>query len=102
MAKLSKEQLIMPSVELNFGFQIDSGKQRLLELNDDLLKKIEAGESVFVSFSFEKKNIEITCSKKIRGEDEESVVLCTDKKTYDIKLSNKQPTATSTRHNNSG
>ena len=50
MAKLSKEQLIMPSVELNFGFQIDSGKQRLLELNDDLLKKIEAGESVFVSF----------------------------------------------------
>merc|ERR1712168_1208418 len=69
MAKLDKGQLKMPSVELTFGMQIENPNQRLLELNDDLLKKIEAGEELY-----------------IRGEDEESVVLCTDQKTYDIKL----------------
>jgi len=69
MAKLDKTHLNMPSVELTFGLNIDNANQRLLELNDDLLAKIENGEQLF-----------------IRGEDEESVVLCTDKKTYDIKL----------------
>ena len=49
MAKLEKSHLTMPSVELKFGLQIDNPKQRLLELNDDLLAKIEAGEDIFVS-----------------------------------------------------
>ena len=50
MAKLEKSHLTMPSVELKFGLQIDNPKQRLLELNEDLLAKIEAGEDIFVSF----------------------------------------------------
>ena len=51
MAKLDKDQLKMPSVELTFGMQIENPNQRLLELNDELLKKIEAGEELYVSFS---------------------------------------------------
>lgn len=51
MAKLEKSHLTMPSVELKFGLQIDNPKQRLLELNEDLLAKIEAGEDIFVSLN---------------------------------------------------
>ena len=49
MAKLDKTHLNMPSVELTFGLNIDNANQRLLELNDDLLAKIENGEQLFVS-----------------------------------------------------
>ena len=49
MAKLDKAHLNMPSVELTFGLNIDNANQRLLELNDDLLKKIENGEQLYVS-----------------------------------------------------
>ena len=75
MAKLEKTHLTMPSVELKFGLQIDNPKQRVLELNEDLLAKIEAGEDIFVSLDRQKLALSLKWCFwsffQIRGEDEE-------------------------------
>jgi len=69
LAKMDKSTLKLPSVEIEFGHEIDTSQYRLLELNADLLQQIEAGAELF-----------------IRGEEDESVVVCTKDVTYDIKL----------------
>merc|ERR1712179_481532 len=68
-AKLDPETMTHPSVKVKFADQIDTTTLRLVQLNSDLQQKIESGSELF-----------------IRGESEDSVVICTDEKTYDIKL----------------
>jgi len=68
-AKLKKTELQLPSVSIQFGTHIDNSNLRLLELNKDLLQKIENGQDLY-----------------IRGDVDDSVVICTNDTTYDVKL----------------
>jgi len=68
-AKLKQSELQLPSVSIQFGTHVDNSNLRLLELNKDLLEKIENGQDLF-----------------IRGDVDDSVVICTNDTTYDVKL----------------
>ena len=69
MKSLKIQKLQLPSVSIQFGTHIDNSNLRLLELNKDLLQKIENGQDLY-----------------IRGDVDDSVVICTNDTTYDVKL----------------
>ncbi|XP_043923494.1 sister chromatid cohesion protein DCC1 [Protopterus annectens] len=68
-AKLKQEEL-MPTVHcMSFSESITSGDYCLLELNDVLCKHLESGKSLV-----------------IKGDKDEHAVLCSEDKTYDVKI----------------
>ncbi|KAG1973922.1 sister chromatid cohesion protein DCC1 [Pimephales promelas] len=69
IAKVKEEDLQPITYCLSFGDNVSSGDYCLLELNDALCKHIEAGKSLV-----------------IRGDKDEHAVLCTEEKTYDLKI----------------
>ncbi|XP_065116856.1 sister chromatid cohesion protein DCC1 [Paramisgurnus dabryanus] len=69
IAKVKEEDLQPTSYCLGFGANVSSGDYCLMELDDTLCKHIEAGKSLI-----------------IRGDKDEHAVLCSDDKTYDLKI----------------
>ncbi|XP_068616496.1 sister chromatid cohesion protein DCC1 [Brachionichthys hirsutus] len=69
IAKLKKEDLQNTIQCLSFGENVSSADYCLMELDDVLCKHIEAGQSLV-----------------IRGDKEEHAVLCSDDKTFDLKI----------------
>ncbi|XP_036393887.1 sister chromatid cohesion protein DCC1 [Megalops cyprinoides] len=69
IAKLKEEDL-QPTVHcLSFGENVDSGDYCLMELDESLCKHIECGKSLV-----------------IRGDKDEHAALCSEDKTYDLKI----------------
>ena len=66
---MSKKQSIGKKIEICFCIFLKFPFFRLLELTPDLLKRIESGTDLI-----------------IRGDDEDSVVLCTEDATFDVKM----------------
>ncbi|XP_052361241.1 sister chromatid cohesion protein DCC1-like isoform X7 [Oncorhynchus keta] len=69
IAKLKENDLHNTSHCLTFGESVSSGDYCLMELDDTLCKHIEAGKSLV-----------------IRGDQDERAVLCSEDKTYDLKI----------------
>uniref|UniRef100_A0A8C5N951 Sister chromatid cohesion protein DCC1 n=1 Tax=Gouania willdenowi TaxID=441366 RepID=A0A8C5N951_GOUWI len=69
IAKLKEEDLNETIQCLSFGDTVSSADYCLMELDDTLCKHIEAGHSLV-----------------IRGDKDERAVLCTEDKTYDLKI----------------
>ncbi|KAL7886451.1 hypothetical protein AOLI_G00041720 [Acnodon oligacanthus] len=69
IAKLKEEDLQAVTHCLSFGENASSGDFSLMELDDALCRHIEAGKSL-----------------TIRGDKDEHAVLCSDDKTYDLKM----------------
>uniref|UniRef100_A0A4W5KC54 Sister chromatid cohesion protein DCC1 n=1 Tax=Hucho hucho TaxID=62062 RepID=A0A4W5KC54_9TELE len=69
IAKLKENDLQNTIHCLTFGESVSSGDYSLLELDDTLCKHIEAGKSLV-----------------IRGDQDERAVLCSEDKTYDLKI----------------
>uniref|UniRef100_A0A673HJ85 Sister chromatid cohesion protein DCC1 n=1 Tax=Sinocyclocheilus rhinocerous TaxID=307959 RepID=A0A673HJ85_9TELE len=69
IAKVKEEDLQPVTYCLSFGDNVSSGDYCLMELDDTLCKLIEAGKSLI-----------------IRGDKDEHAVLCTEDKTYDLKI----------------
>lgn len=69
IAKLEEDDLHNTVQCLSFGDNVSSGDYCLMELDDNLCKHIEAGDSLI-----------------IRGDKDERAVLCTGDKTYDLKI----------------
>ncbi|XP_020504649.3 sister chromatid cohesion protein DCC1 [Labrus bergylta] len=69
IAKLKEEDLQKTIQCLSFGENVSSADYCLMELDDNLCKHIEAGQSLV-----------------IRGDKEERAVLCSGDKTYDLKI----------------
>ncbi|XP_060906925.1 sister chromatid cohesion protein DCC1 [Labrus mixtus] len=69
IAKLKEEDLKKTIQCLSFGENVSSADYCLMELDDNLCKHIEAGQSLV-----------------IRGDKEERAVLCSGDKTYDLKI----------------
>ncbi|XP_047455359.1 sister chromatid cohesion protein DCC1 [Mugil cephalus] len=69
IAKLKEEDLQGTIHCLSFGENVSSADYCLMELDDTLCKHIEAGQSLV-----------------IRGDKDERAVLCSDDKTYDLKI----------------
>ncbi|KAK5862552.1 hypothetical protein PBY51_017934 [Eleginops maclovinus] len=69
IAKLQEEDLQNTIHCISFGENVSSADYCLLELDDTLCKLIEAGESLV-----------------IRGDTDEHAVLCTNDKTYNLKI----------------
>ncbi|CAN9514019.1 unnamed protein product [Ophioblennius macclurei] len=69
IAKLKEEDLQKTIHCLSFGDNVSSADYCLMELDDSLCKHIEAGHSLI-----------------IRGDKDERAVLCTEDKTYDLKI----------------
>ncbi|XP_029958694.1 sister chromatid cohesion protein DCC1 [Salarias fasciatus] len=69
IAKLKEEDLQKTIHCLSFGENVSSSDYCLMELDDTLCKHIEAGHSLI-----------------IRGDKDERAVLCTEDKTYDLKM----------------
>uniref|UniRef100_A0AAR2LVW7 Sister chromatid cohesion protein DCC1 n=1 Tax=Pygocentrus nattereri TaxID=42514 RepID=A0AAR2LVW7_PYGNA len=69
IAKLKEEDLQAVTHCLSFGENASSGDYSLMELDDTLCRHIEAGKSL-----------------TIRGDKDEHAVLCSEDKTYDLKI----------------
>ncbi|XP_056617849.1 sister chromatid cohesion protein DCC1 [Triplophysa dalaica] len=69
IAKVKEEDLQSTAYCLTFGDNVSSGDYCLMELDETLCKHIEAGKSLI-----------------IRGDKDEHAVLCSDDKTYDLKI----------------
>ncbi|XP_026140198.1 sister chromatid cohesion protein DCC1 [Carassius auratus] len=69
IAKVKEEDLQPVTYCLSFGDNVSSGDYCLMELDDTLCKHIEAGKSLI-----------------IRGDKDEHAVLCSEDKTYDLKI----------------
>lgn len=69
IAKLKEEDLHSAIHCLKFGDNVSSADYCLMELDDSLCKHIEAGQSLI-----------------IRGDKDERAVICTEDKTYDLKI----------------
>ncbi|KAA0703087.1 Sister chromatid cohesion protein DCC1 [Triplophysa tibetana] len=69
IAKVKEEDLQSTAYCLTFGDNVSSGDYCLMELDETLCKHIEAGKSLI-----------------IRGDKDEHAVLCSDDKTYDMKI----------------
>ncbi|XP_072535191.1 sister chromatid cohesion protein DCC1 [Salminus brasiliensis] len=69
IAKLKEEDLHPVTHCLSFGENASSGDYCLMEVDDTLCKHIEAGKSLI-----------------IRGDKEEHAILCSEDKTYDLKM----------------
>ncbi|CDQ94377.1 unnamed protein product [Oncorhynchus mykiss] len=69
IAKLKENDLQNTIHCLTFGESVSSGDYCLMELDDTLCKHIEAGKSLV-----------------IRGDQDERAVLCSEDKTYDLKI----------------
>ncbi|TRZ04455.1 hypothetical protein DNTS_025560 [Danionella cerebrum] len=69
IAKVKEEDLQPVTYSLSFGESVSSGDYFLMELDETLCKHIEAGQSL-----------------TIRGDKDEHAVLCSENKTYDLKI----------------
>ncbi|XP_012681940.2 sister chromatid cohesion protein DCC1 [Clupea harengus] len=69
IAKLKEEDLQSVTHCLSFGENVSSGDYCLMELDETLCKHIEAGKSLV-----------------IRGDKDEHTILCSEDKTYDLKI----------------
>ncbi|XP_076826926.1 sister chromatid cohesion protein DCC1 [Brachyhypopomus gauderio] len=68
-AKLKEEDLQAVTHCLSFGSNVTSGDYCLMELDETLCKHVEAGKSLI-----------------IRGDKDEHAILCSEDKTYDLKI----------------
>lgn len=68
-AKVHISGLNRPSSAIRFSSKVEESEFRLIELNDDLERALESGESIVV-----------------RGDPDDEVVICTATKTFDIKI----------------
>jgi len=68
-AKVDREKLCLPSASVSFSPFVEQNKYRLIELNEQLESALKNGEDVV-----------------IRGDPQDGVVVCTDTKTFDIKI----------------
>ncbi|XP_030639158.1 sister chromatid cohesion protein DCC1 [Chanos chanos] len=69
IAKLKEDDLQPVTHCLSFGDNVSSGDYCLMELDDTLCKQIEAGKSLV-----------------IRGDKDEHAILCSEDRTYDLKI----------------
>ncbi|XP_041942464.1 sister chromatid cohesion protein DCC1 [Alosa sapidissima] len=69
IAKLKEQDLLPVTHCLSFGENVSSGDYCLMELDETLCKHIEAGKSLV-----------------IRGDKDEHAIICSEDKTYDLKM----------------
>ncbi len=81
-AKVDREKLYLPSASVSFSPFVEQNKYRLIELNEQLESALKNGEDVVIRGTYSR----FCFSSNISGDPQDGVVVCTDTKTFDIKI----------------